>query len=49
MRPVFVDTQYWVARFHPEDQWHEQARDAEEARGFLKGMSTTVERKVDRI
>ncbi len=46
MRPVFVDTQYWVARFHPEDQWHEQALDAEDAvsgRPLVTSESVLVE------
>ena len=29
MSTIFVDTQYWVARFHPRDQWHERAQAVE--------------------
>jgi predicted nucleic acid-binding protein len=25
MRPVFVDTFYWIARINPRDQWHQKA------------------------
>ena len=29
MRPVFVDTQYWLAIFVPDDPWKEAARDVD--------------------
>ena len=46
MKSVFVDTQYWGARFHPRDQWHEEARAAEEAvadRSLVTSESVLVE------
>jgi len=29
MSALFVDAQFWIARFHPGDQWHDRAREAE--------------------
>jgi predicted nucleic acid-binding protein len=46
MSPVFVDAQFWVARFHPGDQWHEQARSAQadvEGRSLLTSEAVLVE------
>jgi len=46
VNPVFVDTQYWIARFHPKDQWHEEARAAEDRvadRPLLRSESVLVE------
>ncbi len=31
MTLVFADTQFFVGRVNPRDQWHKQARDAEAA------------------
>ena len=31
MNALFVDAQFWIARFHPGDQWHNQAREVEAA------------------
>jgi len=28
MRRVFADTQYWIARINPRDQWHQRAKTA---------------------
>ena len=25
MKMIFADTVYWVALFHPQDQWHNSA------------------------
>jgi predicted nucleic acid-binding protein len=34
VRSLFVDTSYWIASIHPDDQWHPQAAEAEkQARG----------------
>lgn len=29
MSALFVDTQFWIARFHPGDEWHDRAREIE--------------------
>lgn len=46
MTEVFVDTQFWVARFHPGDQWHDHARAVEaevEARSLVTSEAVLVE------
>ncbi len=46
MSALFVDAQFWIARFHPNDQWHERARELEvqvEERSLLTSEAVLVE------
>ena len=40
MRRVFADTFYWIARFNPLDQWHQQVADAVHALGVTQVTTT---------
>ena len=46
MNALFADAQFWIARFHPGDQWHERARELEtqiEQRSLLTSEAVLVE------
>ena len=46
MNALFVDAQFWIARFHPGDQWHNQAREVEatvEGRPMVTSEAVLVE------
>lgn len=40
MRAVFVDTNYWVARFHQKDQLHEKAKELSTALAAVRLVTT---------
>jgi predicted nucleic acid-binding protein len=40
MRTVFADTDYWIARVHARDPWAEAARQAREALGDVRLLTT---------
>ena len=40
MTEVFVDTNYWVAKVNPNDQWHERAIEAEYQLGVVHLVTT---------
>ncbi|MCS4034694.1 putative nucleic acid-binding protein [Salinibacter ruber] len=46
MNALFVDAQFWIARFHPGDQWHDRAREVEatvEGRPMVTSEAVLVE------
>ncbi len=40
MQEVFADTNFWVAKIHPEDQWHERVIDVEYEIGIVNLVTT---------
>lgn len=36
MSKIFSDTQYWVAKIHPQDQWHEKVIEVEYELGLFE-------------
>ena len=40
MTEVFADTNYWVAKINPHDQWHESAIEAEYRLGAVRLVTT---------
>ncbi len=40
MQEVFDDTNFWVAKIHPEDQWHERVIDVEYEIGIVNLVTT---------
>ena len=40
MRIVFIDTNYFVALLHPDDQWHERAIEVESQLGVVEAVTT---------
>ena len=40
MEDVFADTNYWVAKIHPDDQWHERVIDVEYEIGIVNLITT---------
>lgn len=42
MQKVFADTNYWVAKIHPDDQWHEHAINAEYEIGIVDLVTTRI-------
>ncbi len=40
MKKIFSDTQYWVAKIHPQDQWHEKVIKVEYDLGFFEMVTS---------
>jgi uncharacterized protein len=40
VKKVFADTQYWVAKIHPQDQWHQQVIKVEYKLGLFEMITS---------
>lgn len=40
MKKIFSDTQYWVAKIHPQDQWHKKVIEVEYKLGLFEMITS---------